>query len=275
MAADEARQPISGRPVPIPLGIRLSIPERRRIIRALSAEGVSVGRLAELFGVSKTTVYRYLGSTTPFKHDLESVMEAGLAWYARHRSCADERGMELVAGARRRVAPSHRGSDRGLRAVPRWLSPSPGTSRATCMAAAQRHRKALPLGQTRRRVCLRGLSASPASGDQAAQTRRRAVRTDTAEPGARVRLPREGVQSVAPAGATRGRRRSDAAHGLVLIPAVRGRSHRLQGGTAPTLRTGPRKRCSSRRVTAVIDAVRDGSSRRWVAFDRSGRRGPS
>ncbi len=47
---------------------------------------MSVGRLAELFGVSKTTVYRYLGSTTPFKHDLESVMEAGLAWYARHRS---------------------------------------------------------------------------------------------------------------------------------------------------------------------------------------------
>lgn len=86
MAADEARKPISGRPVPIPLGIRLSIPERRRIIRALSAEGVSARRIVELFDVSKTTVYRYTGSMTPFKHDLDSVMEAGLAWHARYRA---------------------------------------------------------------------------------------------------------------------------------------------------------------------------------------------
>lgn len=29
-------------------------------------------------------MYRYTGSTTPFKHDLDSVMEAGLAWHARY-----------------------------------------------------------------------------------------------------------------------------------------------------------------------------------------------
>ena len=84
MAADEARELISGRPVPIPLGIRLTISERRAIIRALRAEGVSVARLVELFDVSKTTVYRYTGSTTPFKHDLDSMKEAGLAWHARY-----------------------------------------------------------------------------------------------------------------------------------------------------------------------------------------------
>jgi len=70
--------------VPIPLGIRLTIPERRAIIRKLSAQGVTVGRLVELFDVSDSAVYRYLGSSTPFKHDLDSVAEAGLAWYMRY-----------------------------------------------------------------------------------------------------------------------------------------------------------------------------------------------
>jgi DNA-binding transcriptional ArsR family regulator len=275
MAADEAREPISGRPVPIPLGIRLSIPERRRIIRALSAQGVSVGRLAELFAVSKTTVYRYLGSTTPFKHDLESVMEAGLAWYARYRSWptseawnsslarGDEslpRTDDRIEAYARYLAGYHPVLEPGvLRAWPRPADIAKLYRSRECRdeSAFETYRRALR-AEIRRRKC----SGEPYEVIPLNPGHEFVCRVRGFNPS----LPPELRADVD--GQTR---RMDWFSVLLSVAGLidfREELLRLYGpGRVSAVPHG--------RVTAVTDAGRDGSSRRWDAADRSGRRGPS